>query len=112
MTVDTGKFTIQTAPDDAPTGCMALDVCGTTVLPGGLPCERDWECESGECLGIACPFVPTGFAFGAYRVCASAVCDGPNGSQLACAEDDVQLVTPGDGHCFCVPQDACDLASG
>ena len=75
--VVTGKFAPACPPDDLQTTCVPLTVCADARVAGGVRCERDWECESGDCIGIVCDAPPGAFAFGALQVCSSSRCIEP-----------------------------------
>jgi hypothetical protein len=72
-----GKYAQSCPSEDLETVCVPLAVCADALVAGGVRCERDWECESGDCIGIQCETPPDAFAFGQLRVCASSRCALP-----------------------------------
>jgi hypothetical protein len=79
----TGKFAINMPGEDVKTACVPTRVCGDFLTGAGYSCGRDWECISGDCIGVQCDPAPNAFAFGETRVCsaswcpATQLCSGP-----------------------------------
>jgi hypothetical protein len=82
--VTMGKYAQACPSEGLETACVPLSVCADALLGAGIRCGRDWECESGDCIGIQCETPPDAFAFGVVRVCASS----------RCAELPTETVTP------------------
>ena len=110
--VTEGKFVQSCPSEDLQAACVPLAVCFEALIAGGERCDRDWECESGDCIGILCETPPDAFAFGQVRVCASSRCAPPITELVAplgdCASS-ASCFGPGSSYVPCVAS-ACPEA--
>ena len=89
----TGKYRASCSESDPETICVPRSVCGEDLIASGSRCERDWECESEECIGVLCETPPDAFAFGQVRVCVASRCSGTT-SAVASALGECAGTTP------------------